>query len=195
VFNARHGLRFTRMDMERAIRTLLRVSPDSSDRCIAGLLGCDHKTVGSMRRSMFPKPLAHPSRVAVAQGRSAHSFTPNERHTSMRHLSRELDRASRVNFGDVLITVGDWWRARHPRCRVTFETTRVHATGGHVTLLPRVPHRDFPMRRPGKGVDPKYQRRVAKLEAAAAELERELGPFDLQQGIAVMRILERLVGL
>jgi hypothetical protein len=115
----------------------------------------------------------------------------------MRLLTQALDRAALVNFGDVLIAIADWWRARNPYCRVTFNT-RPHTEGGmgtpnrspHVSYLPRVPGRYFPMRRPGTGPDRKYWRRVAKREAVAAALERDLGPFDWQQRIAVMRALE-----
>jgi hypothetical protein len=81
-FNARHGLHFTRADMERAIRTLLRHSPGSSDRCIAGHLGCDHKTVGSCRRTIFghENPSANAERIALAQGvpRSGTRPTPTD---------------------------------------------------------------------------------------------------------------------
>jgi hypothetical protein len=90
----------------------------------------------------------------------------------------------------VLIAIADWWRARHPGCRVTFETEPQVKIGPHVTFLPRAPRRNFPMRRPGKGPDRKYWRHVAKREAVAAALERELGPFDWQQRIAAMRALE-----
>jgi hypothetical protein len=194
VFNARHGLHFTRTDMERAIRTLLRQDRRMSDRGIAGALGCDHKTVGACRRTMFGRenPSARPERVAVAQGSSAHLHpSDTDRRQSMRLLTQALDRAALVNFGDVLIAIADWWRVRRPYCRVTFETTPVATRGPHVSFLPRVPHRNLPMRRPGTGPDQKYWRKMAAIEAVAAELERELGPFDAQQRIAVMRALER----
>jgi hypothetical protein len=192
-FNARHGLHFTRADMERSIRTLLRIGPGSSDRFIAAQLGCDHKTVGSCRRTMFgpQNPSASPDRVAVAQGRSARWHPSDaERKAAMRQLTEALDRAALVNFGDVLIAVADWWRARNPRCRVTFETHGLPKQGPHASFLPRVPGRNFPMRRPGSGLDRQYCRQAARREAVSAALERELGPFDAHQRIAVIRALE-----
>jgi hypothetical protein len=52
--NSNHGLRRTREDMRRAIKTLLRDEEWSkwSDREIARKVNCDHKTVGSVRAEM-----------------------------------------------------------------------------------------------------------------------------------------------
>jgi hypothetical protein len=179
--------------MERSIRTLLRLWPHNSDRSIAGALGCDHKTVGSCRRTMFgpENPGAHPDRVAVAQGRSAY-WRPSDvdRRASIRALTQALDRAALVNFGDVLIAIADWWRARHPYCRVTFDTRpRDYQGEPYVSFLPKVPGRDFPMARVGRP-DWRHRRLLARREAVLAALEREIGPFDVHQRIAVLRALE-----
>ena len=52
--NAKHGLRRTHADKRKAIATLLADNEWSkwSDRKIAGAAGCDHKTVGKIRREL-----------------------------------------------------------------------------------------------------------------------------------------------
>lgn len=53
--NAHHGLRRSSADKRRAIEAALRhpKSKDMSDRAIAEHVGCDHKTVGSVRAQLF----------------------------------------------------------------------------------------------------------------------------------------------
>lgn len=50
--NRKHGQRRTQADVRVAIEMALRVRSNETDRAIAAHIGCDHKTVGKVRREM-----------------------------------------------------------------------------------------------------------------------------------------------
>lgn len=50
--NAQHGLRRTQADVRRAIALVLQACPKHSDRKVASTVGCNHETVGSVRKAL-----------------------------------------------------------------------------------------------------------------------------------------------
>jgi ParB-like chromosome segregation protein Spo0J len=66
--NNEHGLPLSLPERRRAARRLLAMSPERSDRAIAGICGLDHKTIGRLRLE-FPRLSSSDSEVEVRVGR------------------------------------------------------------------------------------------------------------------------------
>lgn len=77
--NARHGLPMSSADKQAAIRRLLQMKPELSDREIARRVGCDHKTVGTVRQVLKPSgeipQIEQPEIRLVTRGDSTYEYT------------------------------------------------------------------------------------------------------------------------
>ncbi|MFC4912574.1 hypothetical protein [Actinomadura gamaensis] len=56
----------------------LRADPDRSDRAIAAVVGCDHKTVGTVRRALTPPPAAPADDADRARADAPRADAPGE---------------------------------------------------------------------------------------------------------------------
>jgi hypothetical protein len=125
-FNVRHGLRLSRGDIRRAIVLYLQsgetgIVPGASDReavgwsdrRIATLLGCDHKTVGAVRRGLA-RATELPEAEAIRRREKRATEAEKQRNAGKREVIRWLDRNALHDFDGTLIAINDWWRERDP---------------------------------------------------------------------------------
>ncbi len=93
--NAKHGIPLTRAEKAKAVKRLLKIHPEWSDRRIAEGLGVDHRTVGRYREKMAGGEIPH---LDIRQGADGKTYPaqverqvePETRQVAVREHVREI---------------------------------------------------------------------------------------------------------